>query len=66
MAYNPPSTNSSKATKYKPTSEQYLQAHWAGAKRQQHLPKELVQNHETSTSSNHQQIQQHDPTKQNA
>ena len=66
MVYSQQNTNSSKATKYKPTSEQYLQAHWAGAKRQQHLPKELVQNHETSTTSNHQQIQQQDPAKQNA
>lgn len=66
MAYSQLNINSSKVTKYKPTSEQYLQAHWAGAKRQQHLPKELVQNHENSTTSNHQQIQQQDPTKQNA
>lgn len=65
MAYSQPNTNSSKATKYKPTSEQYLQAHWARAKRQLHLPKELVPNHKNSTTSNHQQIQQ-DPTKQNA
>jgi len=42
MACSQQNTNLSKATKSKPTSEQYLQAHLAGAKRQQHLPKELI------------------------
>ena len=58
MVYSQQNTNSSKATKYKPTSKQYLQAHWAGAKRQQHLPKELVPCLKTSTIN----ILQH-PTK---
>jgi hypothetical protein len=35
--------------------EKYLQAHWEGAKRQQHLPKELVLRYKISTTSNHQQ-----------
>lgn len=33
----------------------YLQAHWAGAKRQHHLPKELVLRYIISSSSNQQQ-----------
>ena len=60
MVYSQQNTNSSKATKYKPTSEQYLQAHWAGAKRQQHLPKELVLWCLISTSSIIHQIQKTD------
>ena len=55
MVYSQQNTNSSKATKYKPTSKKYLQAHWAGAKRQRHLPKELVLKNIISSSSNHQQ-----------
>jgi hypothetical protein len=34
-----------------------LQAHWAGAKRQQHLPKELVLLYKTSTNQFIHQIQ---------
>ena len=45
-----------------------LQAHWAGAKRQQHLPKELVLLYLISTSSIIHQIhtRQHETRNQNA
>ena len=45
-----------------PHSVIYLQAHWAGAKRQQHLPKELVLQYSMSALSiNQQDKRQHEP-----
>ena len=45
-----------------PHSVIYLQAHWAGAKRQQHLPKELViQYFISALSINQQDKRQHEP-----
>jgi hypothetical protein len=44
-----------------PHSVIYLQAHWAGAKRQQHLPKELVLQYSMSALSiNQQDKRQHE------